>query len=553
MLRLCSFVLLWTVASLSGQPLFSNQTAAAGIATANVFGGEEKRFIIEAHGSGAAFFDYDGDGDLDLYVVNGSTFETYIDQSGPGNELYRNEGDGTFSPIGNAAGVDHAGWGAGCAVGDLDNDGDRDLYVTNYGPNVLYLNEGDGRFFDATARSGTAGDEYSASAAFFDYDNDGDLDLYATNYVVFDAATRPATPDLCSFYGGLLVYCGPKGLVGAADVLYRNEGNGVFADVTSPLGLDPSKHYYGLGVVPFDVDGDRDLDLFIANDETPNALLRNDGGQRFRDVALLSGVAYNGDGDTEAGMGVDAGDFDGDGDDDLYVTNFFSETNTLYRNEGNVRFVDITTTAGLAAPTIDLLGWGTRFIDYDNDGWLDLFVANGHVYPQVDQAATGSTYRQPNQLFRNLGEGRFAPVDAGAALAEPRVSRGAASGDYDDDGDVDLFVVELNDEPTLLRNEGGNQNNWLIVQAVGTRDNRDGVGARIHLKAGGRSQWRTVNGATSYLSHSDIRVHFGLLRQDLVEIVEITWPNGQVDSASRIAANQTLVFTQGQGYRILGP
>lgn len=536
---------------LRAQPQFSDQTAAAGITYRNVFGGQEKHYILESHGSGAAFFDHDSDGDLDLYIVNGATFATYRDRSGPGNALYRNRGDGTFVEITREAEVGDAGWGGGVAVGDIDNDGRPDLYVTNYGANVLYRNRGGDRFADATQAAGAGGDQYSASAAFFDYDRDGDLDLYVANYVVFDAENLPAEPQLCTFFSGLQVYCGPKGLVGAPDVLYRNDGDGAFTDVTQASGVAAANRYYGLGVVPVDYDSDGDSDLFVANDETPNVLFQNQGDGTFQDIALIAGVAYNGDGDVEAGMGADFGDYDQDGDPDLYVTHFFTETNTLYRNEGGVRFSDVTTTAGLAAATVEMLGWGTRFFDYDNDGRLDLFVANGHVYPQVDQAATGTTYRQPNQLFRNEGGGRFAPVSAGPGLAQAKVSRGTSFGDYDDDGDIDLFVVELNDAPTLLRNDGGNAGNYLVVQVFGREDNRDGVGTRIGLQASGKRQWRTVNGAASYLSHSDLRVHFGLGAAQASDRVEITYPNGSTYAVENVPANKLLVVRQGQGHALL--
>ena len=534
---------------LRAQPQFSDQTAAAGITYRNVFGGKEKHYILESHGSGAAFFDHDSDGDLDLYIVNGATFATYRDRSGPGNALYRNRGDRTFVEITREAGVGDAGWGSGVAVGDIDNDGRPDLYATNYGANVLYHNRGGDRFADATREAGVGGDQYSASAAFFDYDRDGDLDLYVANYVVFDAERLPPEPQLCTFFGGLRVYCGPKGLVGAPDVLYRNEGDGAFTDVTQASGVAAANRYYGLGVVPADCDSDGDSDLFVANDETPNVLFQNQGDGTFQDVALIAGVAYNGDGDVEAGMGADFGDYDQDGDPDLYVTHFFTETNTLYRNEGGVRFSDVTTTAGLAAPTVELLGWGTRFFDYDNDGRLDLFVANGHVYPQVDQATTGTTYRQPNQFFRNEGDGRFALASAGPGLA--KVSRGTSFGDYDDDGDIDLFVVELDDAPTLLRNDGGNAGNYLVVQIFGREDNRDGVGTRIGLQAAGKRQWRTVNGAGSYLSHSDLRVHFGLGAAQASDRVEITYPNGSTYAVENVPANKLLVVRQGQGHALL--
>ena len=537
--------------SLRAQPQFSDQTAAAGITYRNVFGGKEKQYILESHGSGAAFFDHDSDGDLDLYIVNGATFATYRDRSGPGNALYRNRGDGTFAEITRKAGVGDAGWGGGVAVGDIDNDGRPDLYATNYGANVLYRNRGGDRFADATREAGVGGDQYSASAAFFDYDRDGDLDLYVANYVVFDTERLPPEPQLCTFFSGLRVYCGPKGLVGAPDALYRNEGDGAFTDVTQASGVAAANRYYGLGVVPADYDSDGDSDLFVANDETPNVLFQNQGDGTFQDVALIAGVAYNGDGDVEAGMGADFGDYDQDGDPDLYVTHFFTETNTLYRNEGGVRFSDVTTTAGLAAPTVELLGWGTRFFDYDNDGRLDLFVANGHVYPQVDQATTGTTYRQPNQLFRNEGDGRFAPVLAGPGLAQAKVSRGTSFGDYDDDGDIDLFVVELNDAPTLLRNDGGNVGNYLVVQVFGREDNRDGVGTLIGLNAAGKRQWHTVNGAASYLSHSDLRSYFGLGAAQAIDRVEITYPNGSTYAVENVPANKLLVVRQGQGHVLL--
>ena len=536
-----------SAAGASALPRFPDQTNAAGVALEHTFGGTEKHYILEAHGSGAAFFDHDNDGDLDLYVVNGSTLGTYKAKSGPGNFLYSNRGDGTFADVGQAAGVADASWGAGAAVGDIDNDGHRDLYVTNYGANVLYQNRGDGTFTDISTAAGVAGDQFSASAAFVDYDNDGDLDLYVANYVVFDAE-QALTGDnrLCRFYGGIEVYCGPKGLVGAPDILYRNDGAASFTDVTDTSGVSVANRYYGLGVMPFDFDGDGDVDICVANDETPNVLWQNEGNGSFTDIALLAGVAYNGEGEEEAGMGIDAADADNDGDDDLYLPNFFSETNTLYRNESGLRFTDITSSAGLAAPTVSLLGWGTGFFDWDHDGLLDIFVANGHVYPQVDEKTTGSPYRQPDQLFRNLGDGTFGDVSAEAGLGElpTRVSRGAAFGDMDDDGDVDVFVSNLNDRTTLLRNDGGNRQNWLLVKVVGTRSNRDGLGTRLHLSAGGTSQWRTVDVAGSYLSSSDVRAHFGLGEITRIDRLDITWLDGTTHSVSDIPANRLLVVDQ---------
>lgn len=543
-------LLLFLPSLLWAQPLFVDQTREAGLARYNTFGGLQKRYILEAHGSGAAFFDYDNDSYLDLYVVNGSTFEAYAKKSGPGNALYRNRGDGTFADVTASAGVGDRGWGTGVAVGDCDNDGDRDLYVTNYGANALYRNEGDGHFADVTHLARVGGEAYSASAAFFDYDNDGDLDLYVANYVVFDLGSVPADAaedEPCIHLGGIRVYCGPQGMEGAEDVLYRNEGDGRFTDVTQEAGIAAPSKYYGLGVVPDDFDNDGDMDLFVADDETPNVLFRNEGDGTFVDVAPEAGVAYNADGEEEASMGVDAGDFDNDGDMDLYVTTFFGESNTLFRNEGQGRFTDITAEAGLEDPTLNALGWGTRFFDYDNDGDLDLFTANGHVYPQVDGTGV-TTYAQSNQLFANLGGGRFGEVTAraGPGLEASKVGRGACFGDYDNDGDLDVFVVNLNDTPTLLRNDGGNRQNWLLVQVVGERVNRDGVGTRIRVDAAESAQWRTINGASSYLSHSDIRAHFGLGRQNRAAAVEITWPDGTAQRCENVPANRLLVVRQGR-------
>ena len=549
------------------QPYFTDQAVAAGVGEEmNISGSpQDKEYILEAHGSGAAFFDYDNDGDQDLYVVNGSDFDHYHGRSGPGNLLYRNRGDGTFGDVTDVAAVGDAGWGAGCAVGDIDNDGFDDLYVTNYRANVLYHNSGESHFADITAAAGVGGEAYSAAAAFFDYDNAGDLDLYSASYVAFDLKDNPRTG--CDYLGGIKTYCGPLGMAGGADVLYRNDGDGGrFTDVTAASGVSRASTYYGLGVMPSDYDGDGDLDLYVANDQTPNVLFNNKGDGTFEDVALISGVAYSSDGDEEAGMGVDFGDFDNDGDDDLYVTNFFRESNTLYRNAGG-RFADFTVEAGIEAVTMNKLGWGTRFADFDNDGDLDLFVANGHVFPGVDDAATGTTYRQTNQLLRNDStDGTVDFVDisasAGPGMAIEKVSRGAAFADYDDDGDVDVFVVNLNDTPTLLRNEligDGNRpdrgnwrasSNWLVVEVGGATAagvNGGGRGTRVRVVNGGHTQFRTIEGAGSYLSHSDQRAHFGLGSAQRADLVEVEWLDGSKQTATAVPANRTVTARGGRG------
>ena len=529
-------LLLLAQAQAQADPFFTDATREAGLEHPTFSGSPHKRFILESTGSGAAFFDGDGDGDLDLYVVNGSTYARY--NAGPGNVFYRNEG-GVFVAV--VAGVEDRGWGSGVAVGDYDGDGQADLYVTNYGANALYRNRGDRAFASATVRAEVAGDDFSASAAFFDYDFDGDLDLYVANYVVFDiepVLQDPALDDPCIYLGGLRVFCGPQGMEGGQDRLYRNDGDGRFADVTAASGVAAANAYYGLGVMPADFDFDGDLDLFVANDETPNVLFRNDGG-RLRDIGLQAGVAYNGDGEPEASMGVDAGDFDGDGDLDLYVTNFYGETNTLYRNEGGGTFVDATSERGLAAPTLAYLGWGTRFFDVDFDGDLDLFVANGHVYPQVDDASAGGTYAQRNQLFANDGSGLFAEVEeAGPGLLVQKSSRATISGDYDQDGDVDLFTTNIDDSPTLLRNET-QVGRYLVVQVE-----PEVVGTWVRLVAGGRTQVRAVGGA-SYLGHNDARLHFGLGRAERVERLEVGWPDGAVTRVEDVEGDGVVVVKGG--------
>ena len=529
-------LLLLAVASAQADPFFVDATREAGLDRSTISGGPHKRFILESTGSGAAFFDYDGDGDLDLYVVDGSTYANY--GSGPGNVLYRNDG-GAFVAV--AAGVEDRGWGMGVAVGDYDGDGQRDLYVSNYGDNALYRNRGDGTFAAVTAQAGVAGDDFSASAAFFDYDQDGDLDLYVANYVVFDIEPVLQDPDLddpCVYLGGLRVFCGPQGMEGGRDRLYRNDGE-VFTDVTASSGVAMANFHYGLGVMPADFDRDGDLDLFVANDETPNVLFRNDGG-RLDDIGLQAGVAYNGDGELEASMGVDAGDCDGDGDLDLYVTNFYGETNTLYLNSGGGTFIDATAERGLAAPTVGYLGWGTRFFDFDFDGDLDLFVANGHIYPQVDHASAGGTYAQRNQLFANEGAGAFSAVEeAGPGLQVQKSSRATISGDYDQDGDVDLFTTNIDDSPTLLRNET-RTGRYLVVQI-----DPEVVGTWVRLTAGGRTQVRLVGGAAGYLGHGDVRLHFGLGRAERVERVEVRWPDGAVTRLEDLPVDEVVVVKGG--------
>ena len=527
------------------RPQFTDQTGAAGIAFQYVAGGQVKKHIVETSGGGAAFFDYDRDGDLDLYAVNGATVDTYRQKSGPGNVLYRNQGDGTFADMAAPAGVDDRGWGMGSTAGDVDGDGYRDLYVTNYGANILYRNRGDGTFEDISTP--VAGADYSSSAAFFDYDKDGDLDLYVANYLVYDF---DSPPDKICTYEGIEIFCGPQGLPGAPDLFYRNDGNYTFTDVTRPSGISWANRYYGLGVLPEDFDNDGDTDILVANDATPNVLFNNNSDGTFTEMGLKAGIAYNEYGEEEAGMGISGGDFDADGDLDLYITHFFRESNTFYRNDGQGFFKDITAQAGLEGPTLAMLGWGTQFFDYDKDGDLDLFVANGHVYPQVDGAIANTSYPQRNQLFGNRGADRL--VDMGTAAGPgfdlKRVSRGASFGDYDNDGDMDIFVVNLDEAATLLRNDFAPASNWLVVQLFGRAPNHYAIGAKVRLLVGDRPQWRTVNGASSYLSYNDTRLFFGLAGGEGADQVDITWPDGSRQTVPAVPANKLLVVHQDNTY-----
>ncbi len=508
----------------------------SGVDFLNVSGDVEKSYIVSSLGGGAALFDFDADGDLDLYFVNGMRLSEGKHHSEGGNRLYRNDGGWKFVDVSDAADVGDEGWGIGSAVGDYDNDGLVDLYVTNIGPNVLYRNRGDGTFA-ATGQVADAG--FGASAVFFDAEGDGDLDLYVANYVDPDLSRIPAPgEDPTCVWLGMPVMCGPRGLSGQEDVFYRND-LGRFVEATEAAGLDDPSAAYGLGVAALDYDDDGDVDLYVANDTFPNFLYENDGSGRFTEVGLISGAGYNGAGDTEAGMGVGVGDPDGDGRLDLFVTNFSHETNTFYRSSGAGLFEDATDEFGLATPSLGRLGWGAHFADLDLDGDEDLFVANGHVYPGVERADDTTAYRQKNQVFANRGDGTFDVAD----LEEVASSRGAAFGDVDDDGDVDVIVVNIEEEPSLLRNETGG-GHWMGLELVGRHGNRDGYGARVVLTSGGRAQVREVQTSGSVFSASDPRVHFGLGGAVRVEEVRIRWPSGRETMLRDVAADRYLLVIE---------
>jgi len=519
---------------------FTDVAEEAGIDFVHLSGGPEQRYILEAMGSGSAFFDFDSDGWLDFFAVNATRLEG---EPGTGNRLWRNvpgEGGRKFLDLTATAGLGQVGWGMGCAVADYDNDGDLDLYLTNWGANALYRNGGNGTF--APVRAGVDNDRWGASAAFGDLDADGWLDLYVTNYVEFDLDAPPGDGQLCSGWKGLTVFCGPYGLDGDADLLYRNEGGRGFADMSSATGID-QWDYLGLGVIFTDYDRDGDQDIYIANDSTPNQLYRNDGDWQLAEVGAFAGVAYSEEGRVQAGMGLDVGDYDNDGDEDLVVTNFSDDVNTLYQNRGDGSFADATHTIGLGGEVRPYLGWSAALADFDLDGWLDLFVANGHLYPQLEVHPLGLSYRQRNLLYWNYG-GIFS-LASPEILNVEQVSRGAAFGDYDNDGDLDIAVNNLNDRPNLLRNDGGNYNNWLGIE-LRAEDRRPVEGAMVRLWTEERELVRQAKRSYGYLSASDGRVLFGLGGL-AAEKIEIHWPSGQTQIVEDLPERRYLVVREGAG------
>ena len=521
-------------------PQFIEVTQEAGIDFRYINGASGSKYMVEAVGSGAAFFDADGDAWLDLYIVNGAALPGYRGPVGT-NAHYRNKADGTFEDATAEAGTGDPGFGMGAAVGDFDNDGDADLYLANYGPNVLYRNNGKGVFSDITAAAAVGDSAWGTHAAFADYDRDGDLDLYVANYMEFD----PAGNKEC-FAGAARAYCGPTTYPGQAGVLYRNDGGLAFTDVTKQAGLltDSGRQ---LAAVFGDCDNDGDLDLFVANDKRPNFLFLNNDDGTFTESGAVAGVAYNEEGLAESAMGADLGDYDNDGLFDIFVATFQWLPNTLYHNDGDGFFTDVTFAAHLGAESVPYLGMTSAFLDYDNDGYLDLFVANGHLDENVREYDPSTTYAQQNQLFRNQGDGSFAQVSgqSGPGLLVERVSHGAVFGDYDNDGDVDIFVSD-SDTPhcTLLRNDGGNDNHYLVVETVGTKSNREGLGARIRAVAGDLVQTREIRRSYGYMGSSDVRLILGLGSRTQVDSLVVSWPSGAVQTLLNIAADQTIAIRE---------
>ena len=529
--------LLFSFSSESLSVTFIDVSERAGLTAVTYAGSQEKNHLLESVGCGAAFFDYDNDGNVDLYLVNGWQIRDRAPSIRGKNVLYRNKGDGTFEDVTQQAGVGDDLWGIGVCVADYDTDGWLDLYVTNFGPNRLYRNNGDGSFTDVATQANVADDGWSVGATFFDADGDGDLDLYVANYVNSSIEEVLTAERTLNWQGVAQVMVGPRGLEGGVDVFYRNNGDGTFTDATSETGLIDVGALYGLGVCATDYDLDGDVDLFVANDAGSNYLYQNSGDGTFIEVGVYVGVSYA-EGTAQACMGVDFGDFDNDGDFDGWVTNFTGECSTLYRNVGNDAFENVTELVGLWQPTYLQMSWGTGFFDYDNDADVDIFIANGHIYPQVDNFPEyGQTYAQLNQLFVNeAGSFKEASSDAGSGFQVRLSSRGVAFADYDNDGDMDILVTNMDAPPTLLRNEGGNEKNWLIVQV----NNSSAIGALIRVKTGDINQIREVRSGNSYASQNDLRVHFGLGSYQKVDHIEVRWPSGRTTELTDVPTRQIL-------------
>ena len=521
-------------------PRFEEVSKQAGL-TVSHNSSPEKRYIIESMSGGVGFIDCDNDGKLDIISVNGSSVDRYRQSGDPMVTLYRQDGDLKFKDITQQAGLTRKGWGMGVAVADFDNDGRQDVYVTGYGGNVLYRNRGNCRFEDVTEKAGVRMSGLSTGAAWGDFDRDGHVDLFVPRYVFIDINKLPefgSNEKFCRFRG-IMVQCGPWGLPGESDFLFRNRGDGTFEDVSRKAGVDDPEHYYGMQGVWADYDNDGWPDLYVSNDAGPNYLYHNKHDGTFEDVGLLSGAALSADGREQGSMGVDFGDIDHNGNLDIFVTNFAEEPNTLYWNQGMQGFTDISWASRLAQPSYSLVGWGTAFFDMDNDGWADILVANGHVYPQMDLVKGGAPYRQPLLLFRNNRDRTFEDVTALSGLDKlpPSSRRGAAFGDINNDGKVDVLILNVGEPPTLLINRTQTSGHAVLFKLVGSKSNKAAIGARVTVTAGDLVQFEEVRGGSSYLSQNDLRLHFGLGQQTNMSAVEISWPSGKEEKFRNLPAD----------------
>ena len=531
---------------------FTDIAREAGLTAVTTYGGEKtNKYLLETTGCGVAMLDYDNDGNIDLFFVNGTTLEGFPPGKEPTSHLYRNRGNGTFEDVTAKAGLAIAGWGQGACAGDYDNDGYPDLYVTFWGQNRLFHNRGNGTFEDVTSSAGLIAPgtkpRWGAGCAFLDFDRDGLLDLFAANYIDFDLKTAPVPDSGLCRYKGVPVACGPPGLNGGKNVLYRNKGHGVFEDVSEQSGITKAAGTYGLGVSTLDFDNDGWIDLYVANDSNPSTLYRNKRDGTFEDIAVPAGCAYSQDGKPQAGMGLALGDYDRDGTIDIFKTNFAGDTSTLYANSGDGLCQDRTFASGIGLNT-RWLGWGVGFLDLDLDGWLDLFLVNGHVYPEVEQIKTEAGYRQRKVVYRNLRNGRFEDVSErlGPPVTTPHAGRGAAFGDIDNDGDVDVAVNNVHEPPNLYRLDTSRTASWTELKLVGTTSNRSAIGARVRIVIGSTTLVREVRGGGSYYSQNDLRVQAGLGDAARIDRVEVRWPNGNEEVWRDVPVKTIVTLTEGK-------
>jgi hypothetical protein len=526
----------------------------AGLSAPNIWGDpDHKRYIIEAKGSGLAFFDYDHDGWLDIYLTNGTQLgKEWPAGQAPTSHLYKNNRNGTFTDVTAKSGLARTGWQTGVCVGDYDNDGFDDLFCCFWGHNILFRNNGDGTFTDVTKKAGVYNEEirWGAGCTFLDYDRDGHLDLFVCNYIRLDPAKTPDPngPAQCQ-WKGIPTMCGPRGLTGDTNVLYKNNGDGTFTDVSEKSGILKPGPRYSITAVSYDFDYDGWPDIYVAVDSQPSILFRNNHDGTFTDQAVIAGVAYSDNGHEQAGMGVAVADYDCDGSLDIFKTNFADDTCNLYHNNGDGTFTDVTFASGVGINN-QYVAWGCAFLDYDNDGWPDLMQINGHVYPEIGGHAVGQTYKNPRVVYRNMGNGHFTDVSLqmGPGITEHFSSRGAAFGDYDNDGGIDALVLNLGDLPSLLHNVGGNAQNWIKLKLIGSACNRTAIGARVRVITGTHIQMDEVHSGGSVMSQSDLRLHFGLGKIQTIDAIEVKWPTTQkIERFTKVPANQILTIREGSG------